>query len=220
MHYIPYVNNIELLVKSYNSARLIEDVTILDNRGHFNNQPDPAEHVVLEKHHRIQSLPISLTTAQIMNYMLYDAITQGNSFFSWQHGDIEYDPKLGPEFIKYAFNINRPDWGILYTDHDLVAAYNVEALKRVNGWDQYSFPYYFLDNDIACRLDYAGYKMLVKDFGYPITHYASTSINSDRYRLHVSGLLFPICEQLLKERHDDHKVINIDADAFNKETVF
>ena len=214
MHYIPYVNNVELLKKSYDSARMIPDVTVLDNRGYFTNQPAPHTLLELELGHKIQKLDISLTTAQIMNFMLLQSIKFGESYFSWQHGDVQYDPKLGKQFIDYVESLKRTDWGIIYTNHDLVAAYNVQALRQINGWDQYSFPYYFLDNDIACRLDYAGYKMVVKEFGGDISHYASTSINDDLYRGHINGLLFPVCKRLLDERHDGHEVVNVGEKDF------
>jgi len=214
MHYIPYVNSPELLKKSYHSARFMQEVTIIDNRGLLSPIEDPKKFIKLCKGHKIRKLDISLTTAQIMNYMLLDSYKRGDKFFTWQHGDVEYSPELGRNFEKYVYSLERADWGIIYTNHDLVAAYNVQALMQVYGWDQYSFPYYFLDNDIACRLDYAGYKMVVKDFGGDISHYASTSINEDRYRGHINGLLFPICKQLLDERHNGHEVINIGEKDF------
>lgn len=208
MHYIPYVNAPELLKNSYHSARFMRDVTILDNRGLFTVADDPKAHFKLRRGHRLRRIDVSLTTAQIMNYMLIESHKRGDKYFTWQHGDVEYSPELGRDFEDYIYNLKRTDWGIIYTDHDLVAAYNVEALMSIYGWDQYSFPYYFLDNDIACRLDYAGYKMLVYNFGGPINHHASSSINQDGYRNHISGLLFPISEQLYKDRHGDYKVIN------------
>jgi hypothetical protein len=214
MHYIPYVNSPTLLMKSYHSARFMDEVTIIDNRGLFSLVEDPKQYFKLRKNHKWIKLDISLTTAQVMNYMLIESYKRGDKYFTWQHGDVEYSPDLGREFEQYVQNLKRNDWGIIYTHHDLVAAYNVEALMKVYGWDQYSFPYYFLDNDIACRLDYAGYKLVVKDFGGDISHYASTSINEDSYRRHISGLLFPICEQLLNERHDGHQVRNISAEEF------
>ena len=209
MHYIPYVNSPELLKKSYHSARFMHEVTIIDNRGLFSPAEDPKKYFKLRKGHKWVKLDVSLTTAQIMNYMLIQSYKRGDKYFTWQHGDVEYSPDLGMYFEKYVRDLKRTDWGIIYTNHDLVSAYNVEALMKVYGWDQYSFPYYFLDNDIACRLDYAGYKMVIKDFGGDITHHASTSINEDSYRRHINGLLFPICKQLLDERHHGHEVINV-----------
>jgi hypothetical protein len=216
MHYIPYVNNPELLKKSYYSARFMQEVTVIDNRGLLSLVDDPRKYFKLCKGHKWRKLDVSLTTAQIMNYMLIDSYKRGDKFFTWQHGDVEYSPDLGREFEIYVQELHkvRDDWGIIYTNHDLVAAYNVEALMKVYGWDQYSFPYYFLDNDIACRLDYAGYKMVVKDFGGDISHYASASINTDDYRQHINGLLFPICNQLLDERHKGHVVQNIGEKDF------
>lgn len=210
MHYIPYVNGPELLKNSYHSARFMQEVTVIDNRGLFSVADDPKQHFKLRRGHKWKKLDVSLTTSQIMNYMLIESYKRGDKYFTWQHGDVEYNPGLARDFEAFVNRIaGRTDWGIIYTDHDLLAAYNVEALMKVFGWDQYSFPYYFLDNDVACRLNYAGYKMVVMDFEGTINHYASSSINQDSYRNHISGLLFPISEQLFKERHGDYKVINI-----------
>lgn len=194
----------------------MQEVTVIDNRGLFSPVEDPKQYFKLRRGHKWRKLDVSLTTAQIMNYMLIDSYKRGDKFFTWQHGDVEYSPELGREFEIYVQDLHqvRDDWGIIYTHHDLVAAYNVEALMKVYGWDQYSFPYYFLDNDIACRLDYAGYKMVIKDFGGDISHHASTSINEDSYRRHINGLLFPICKQLLDERHNGHEVSNISDKEF------
>ena len=216
MHYIPYVNSPELLKKSYESARFMQEVTVIDNRGILSPIEDPKQYFKLCKGHKWVKLDVSLTTAQIMNYMLIESHKRGDKYFTWQHGDVEYSPELGREFEIYVQDLHRvrDDWGIIYTHHDWVAAYNVEALMKIYGWDQYSFPYYFLDNDIACRLDYAGYKMVIKDFGGEISHHTSASINQDSYRGYINGLLFPICNRLLTERHNGHEVINISEKDF------
>ena len=214
-HYIPYVNNPELLIKSYNSARFHDDVVILDNRGAFYKEKDPKEFIrPLHRGHKIRKLDISLTTAQIMNYMLIDSYKRGDKFFTWQHGDIEYSPDVLLDFRRYVLDLVSTDWGIIYTHHDLLSAYNVEALMSINGWDALSFPYYFLDNDIAARLNKAGYKLVIYNTKSEIKHHASATINTDRYRKYVSDLIFPASQHLNQLRHGDYLPTNISADEY------
>ena len=215
-HYIPYVNNPELLIKSYNSARFHNDVVILDNRGAFSKEEDPRKFISpLRRGHKIRKLDVSLTTAQIMNYMLLDSFKKGDKFFTWQHGDIEYSPDVLLDFLMYVRYLVSTDWGIIYTHHDLLAAYNVEALMSVNGWDALSFPYYFLDNDIASRLSKAGYKLIIYNTQSEITHHASATINTDQYRKYVSNLIFPTSQHLNQLRHGDYLPTNIGADDYS-----
>ena len=215
-HYIPYVNSPELLIKSYESARFYNDVIILDNRGVFSKQEDPRKFIrPLHRGHKIRKLDISLTTAQIMNYMLIDSFKRGDKFFTWQHGDVEYSPDVFLDFRWYVMNLVSTDWGIIYTHHDLLAAYNVEALMSINGWDALSFPYYFLDNDIAARLHKAGYKMVIYQTSSEITHHSSATINSDRYRKYVNDLIFPTSKHLNQLKHGDYQPVHIGANEYS-----
>lgn len=215
MHYIPYVNSPELLKKAYHSARFMQEVTIIDNRGVFSVDEDPKQYFKLCKGHKWRKLDVSLTTAQIMNYMLIDSYKRGDSFFTWQHGDVEYEPGIGREFEKYVSNLVSTDWGIIYTYHDLLAAYNVKNIMSINGWDQHSFPYYFLDNDIASRLDKANFKLVVSSLGESIIHHSSATINSDPFRKHISNLIFPVSQRLYTERHGTYQVTHISAHEYS-----
>jgi hypothetical protein len=215
-HYIPYVNSPELLIKSYESAALIPEVVILDNRGLFTNQPDPKSFIKLLDGHTIMRLEVSLTTAQIMNFMTIETFKKKEKFFSWQHGDVEYNPKVGIEFCNYVNSLKNTDWGIIYTHHDLLAAYNVDAIISIYGWDQVSFPYYFLDNDIASRLDKSDYKLVIYDLkGEEIIHFASSTINSDPYRRYISNLTFPISALLNLERHGKHSPTHVSSNDYS-----
>ena len=133
MHYIPYVNSPELLKKSYHSARFMHEVTVIDNRGLLSPIEDPKEYVKLRRGHKWKKLDVSLTTAQIMNYMLIESYNRGDKYFTWQHGDVEYSPDLGLDFETFVHCMqDRNDWGIIYTHHDLVAAYNVGARMKLS----------------------------------------------------------------------------------------
>jgi len=215
MHYIPYVNNQELLVKSYESARFLNDVVILDNRGAFSREKDPRSFINLRKGHRIKRLDVSLTTAQIMNYMLLDSYNDNYNFFTWQHGDVEYSPDILLDLYSYLRTIKNNDWGIIYTHHDLLSVYNVDALMAIGGWDQLSFPYYFLDNDIATRLHKAGYKLIIYQTKSEIKHHESATINTDPYRRYVSDLIFPISHHLNRIKHGDYKPTHIGANEYS-----
>ena len=215
MHYIPYVNSLDLLQLSYESARLIKDVVILDNRGFITLEPDPSTVIQLSEGHSIVKLPVSLTTSQIMNYMLVDSYSKYKSFFTWQHGDVEYPPEVGVKFTEYVSNLKGTDWGIIYTHHDLLAAYNVNNLLSIHGWDQHSFPYYYLDNDLASRLDKAGFKLIISGLGSDIIHHSSATINRDSFRKYVNSVFYPGSEHIYKERHGDYVVTNLGRDEYS-----
>jgi len=214
VHFIPYINNIELLKKSYDSARLLPEVLIIDSRGLFSFEEDPSEAITLEDNHGILKLPIALTTAQMMMLMLSMTIEAEDPYFTWQHSDCNYEPALALEFLKYVEGLPETGWGIVYTHHDVLAAYNVEALTEVKGWDTLSFPYYFLDTDLASRLHKAGYILLIKELSGPINHTATSRINSDRYRQYVNALIYPVSERLYAQRHNNYVVENTSAKEY------
>jgi len=200
-HFIPYVNNYGLLEKAYASCRHYENVIIIDNREKHKNEPDPAN---LGSGVQIVTPVVHLSTAQIMNFML--AITT-TPYFTWQHCDVNYEPHIFSKFKDFVESRRGTDWGIIYTNYDLLAAFHCAPLRSIGGWDALRFPWYFLDNDIALRLINAGFKIAELTNIGTINHQHSSTINSDSERSYVNSLLFPLSESFFNQKWE-HKEKN------------
>ena len=203
MHFIPYVNSPELLKTAYESCKHIKDVYIIDNREPYKNNPSPEE-VVGDCDVIVPT--VHLSTAQVMNYMLQLSKVCGDSYFTWQHCDVSFEPAVITKFYDYLNNLEGKDWGIIYTAYDLLAAYNVKAVDSIGGWDSLRFPWYFLDNDISIRLFKAGYKLVNAPHFGEIHHHHSSTIRNDSERGFINSYLFPVSEQLFHAKYSGQSI--------------
>lgn len=208
-HFIPYVSNHPLFMKAYNSCKHLGNTVVLDNRDPSKTplEPYPAgtDHLMY-----VRAMDVHLSTAQIMNYMLN--YSRYDSYFTWQHSDVYYEPDIFTKFTNYVRTRQGTDWGIIYTTHDLLAAYNVSALQSIGGWDSLRFPWYFLDNDIAIRLQSAGYKLVqAPNFG-EIHHEYSNTIRFDSERNAINAITFPASEALFRLKHRNPPEVNLIGD--------
>lgn len=187
IHFIPYVNRMDLLKKAVASVtELWRNTIVIDNRNDL-TQPDPRQE--FDPIVDVMTPQVPLTTAQTMNLMLQMA---GNKdFFTWMHTDAEAVDGAGGKLVELACNL-QTKWGIVYTNYDAMAAYNVKALKEVGGWDWLRFPFYFLDNDIAEKVTRAGYT--IEESKLPVIHHKSATIESDRERKWVNDMTFHSCK--------------------------
>lgn len=62
-------------------------------------------------------------------------------------------------------------WGILFTNYDCLACYNMAMVDDVGPWDSVLFPAYFSDNDFHHRVRMAGWEMI--ETGLPVQHTGS-----------------------------------------------
>jgi hypothetical protein len=204
IHFIPYVNNFELLKKAYSSCRhFLGQVIVIDNRDTQSNEPDP-ELLDFSTGHGVYTPPVPLTTAQSMNLMWRVAQEAGLPFFTWQHSDAWYEPKTLDLLYDIAQRSPEGKWGIIYTYHDTLAAYNTSAITAVGGWDYLRFPWYFLDNDISIRLEKKEYVMVQAVVG-DVHHESSSTIHTSSERAAVNAMLFPISERLFLQKHPDYR---------------
>lgn len=198
-HFIPIVNNVKnLLPKALEGCKNLWDKTIIiDNRDtseelQLNLREFVDETIQILKPH------VPLTTAQSMNLML--EISKNDSFFTWQHLDAicleDSDIKL--HNIAQKLCDDNVNWGILFTNYDSFAAYNVKALIDVNGWDWKRFPYYFLDNDIHYRLYIKNYALL--ETYLPVYHEISTTIKFDVERNIINKFTFESSEKMYEQK--------------------
>lgn len=197
-HYIPYVNSYDLLEKAYQSSKHYKYTTIIDNRERNKNEPSPRN---LSGVGRIMEMPTHQSTAQIMNIMTYDTTSMNLKYFTWQHCDAHFNPRVFDKFKEFVDTRKGTDWGIIYTYYDTLAAYNVEAINAVGGWDSLRFPWYFLDNDIAYRLHKAGFKMVQAPDNGHIFHEHSSTIRRDSERNAINEITFSASRILLNLKH-------------------
>lgn len=199
-HFVPYVNGMDFLRRAIHSVpEFHENLIIIDNRNDL-KQPDPA---VVFKDLKIKILKpeVPLTTAQTMNLMLKRANDAGHKFFTWMHHDAEAQKGNGQQMLDIVRKLykNKVKWGIVYTTSDVMAAYNIEALNAVGGWDWIFFPYYWLDNDVHQAVVAAGYQII--DSGIHVWHNGpSMTIQNDEKRFLYNSLTFHACKILFSHK--------------------
>jgi hypothetical protein len=123
-----------------------------------------------------------------------------DKFFTWQHLDAEClngsDLKLY-EIVEQLFK-DEVNWGVVFTNYDAYAAYNVSALKEVGGWDWKRFPYYFLDNDLHHKLKNKNFKLIKTSL--PVNHEFSKTIKTSEERNKVNKYTFQASEKLYEDK--------------------
>jgi hypothetical protein len=204
-HFIPIVNGVnELLPKAIAGCHeLWNETVIIDNR-HSPDQLCIRLKTLLPEEIEIYMPDVPLTTAQTMNLMLRLTLQRGEKYFTWQHLDGVLHDGVGPELQAMAASREEP-WGVIYTHHDVFAAWNCEALTALAGygqalrgagpWDWYQYPYYFLDNDIHERLEKAGFPCIESGLGDKVSHEVSTTIRLNNKPV-AHGIIFRASETL------------------------
>jgi hypothetical protein len=194
-HFIPIVNDVQnLLPKALKGCESIWDRTIIiDNRDTKEELKVDLKSIV-PSFVKIHTPEIPLTTAQTMNLML--KLSDSLSFFTWQHldGVCLEDSAIKLYDIVTDLENNNKKWGVVFTNYDVYAAYNVKALKEINGWDWKRFPYYFLDNDIHHALKNHGYSLIKSKL--PVEHKGSSTINFDEERKNINHVIFEASKKL------------------------
>lgn len=205
LHFIPVVNRTaDLLPQAVRSVKAIWDRTyIIDNRD--TEEERAIEINTFNNKVRVIRPPVPLTTAQTMNYCAFYGETVGADFFTWMHTDGEALGSTATELIAIASNLtrNKERWGVVFTNYDVMAAYNLAAVKEVGGWDWLRFPFYFHDTDFHRRLKNGGWELVQSNL--PVEHHcgASATIKSDPTRGLVNSLTFPVCQQLYDLKWSD-----------------
>jgi hypothetical protein len=198
-HFIPIVNSVEkLLPRALNGCKNIWDRTyIIDNRDTEEELKVDLEYIV-NGGVQIIKPPVPLTTAQSMNFML--ELSKDLDFFTWQHLDAvclnDSDIKLYELVEKY--NKEKINWGVVFTNYDSYAAYNVRSILDVEGWDWKRFPYYFLDNDLHRKLEIKKY-ILIKT-KLEVEHNHSQTIKTSEERNLINKYTFEASEKMYIEK--------------------
>jgi hypothetical protein len=147
--------------------------------------------------------PTLLTFAQLQNFFLYTAITNGWENYWWSHMDsvaVSYEDRLPYESLHtrvlkdFAASKKPWNWALKFYAYDRLALVNVAAYKSVGGWDTH-IPFYTTDCDFHQRIEMAGWKLpnvdvgMVFDVGDTLQDLAEMypknkeeGLNSERYK--------------------------------------
>jgi hypothetical protein len=177
--FIPYVNRVDLLDAAIESATGPgREVFVIDNSG------KALRH---EKYARVLTPSVPLTFAQTQNWMLKISAERFNPFYLFMHSDAEAGEGTVEKLIEMARS--RTDkWGAIFTAYDALAAFNVEAMQAIGGWDTF-LEWYHSDTDVYRRLRLAGYPTLESNL--PVKHTPSSTLNSDPEIAKRVNLMFP-----------------------------
>lgn len=187
--FIPYVNRPDLLERAIVSVprRATTSPVIINNSGKdFNARCE------------MFTPPVPLTFSQTQNFMLKIARVQSVPFYLFMHSDAEAGPDTVEKLYRLAMHeCARRQWGAIFTAYDALAAYNVEAMSTIGGWDT-MLTWYCSDNDTYRRLRLAGYPTI--DSNLPVTHEASQTLNSDPAVKRVVDLEMPFRESYYRAK--------------------
>lgn len=181
--FIPVVNRLDLLRKAIASIPLDDrwQVEVINNTGSL--LPDDIAAGDCNPDY-------PLTATQSLNWMQNLAKTAWNEpFYFFMHNDAEAGDGTMEKLFQATVELHaREKWGVIFTNYDALAAFNVEAFDAVGGWDE-NFKGYFSDNDVYRRLRMAGYPTF--EAGFPVEHLGSQTIHSDPERQRQNSIDFP-----------------------------
>ena len=173
---IPYFNRYDLLRKALNSIQLfLKNTLVIDNSytKELSNIPYIYNMV------KIYTPNKSLSFAKAMNIFQKIGIAKNCDVVMYMHTDAEALPGTPEKLLELIAELknNNRKWGVVFTNYDTLAAYNIEAIKEVGHYD-INLPFYYTDCDWYLRIRQAGYEMINSNL--PVKHLVSSSIKSDR----------------------------------------
>lgn len=190
---IPYVNRPDLLREALNSVKPFWPYTLLiDNSLQRELSTNLGASNFLPPGVKVYQPSVPLTFSQSMNLLQDLAKEQQCDAILYMHNDAAAQPGTPEAFLSILESlVNDPNkkWGVLFTNYDTLAAYNVEAARVVGRWDT-TFPDYFSDNDYYRRLKLAGYELVESNLA--VSHHGSSTINSNESLAFKTSVTFPL----------------------------
>jgi hypothetical protein len=159
--FIPVVNNFHLLEKAINS---VPD-GIFDDYFIFNNSQkeipiDIKQFKVIDRFGR-------LTFRQTQNAMREYAIINNYDYYCFMHNDGEVLDDTVERLVKMADDCinNKIKWSVIFTNYDVLCAYNTECVKEIGKWGDDKWPIeqqsgYYLDNDYYRRMEFSKFNII------------------------------------------------------------
>src|SRR5260370_10865519 len=81
------------------------------------------------------------------------------------------------ELVQQLFEAKR-NWGAVFTNYDVLCAFNMEAVRNVGQWDTV-LPQYFADNDYYRRMAIKGYEIIESGLNVQHQNGGSNTIRGD-----------------------------------------
>jgi hypothetical protein len=210
--YIPYYSCPDLLEKSLESVKGIEEihVRVINNS---RSEMQWREGVT------IMDTPFPLHFGPSQNWMLANAKEYGEPFWLSMHGDAEAGEGSIQRLLKTAEDATSEGrkWGVVFTNYDALAAHNTEAYSAIGGWDQ-NIPVYFGDVDLFRRLRLSGYETIDTDI--PCIHHGSMSIKSDPRIRFISDTMTVYAHDYFLRKHGGEPGKETFSVPFNRPELF
>jgi hypothetical protein len=204
LHFIPYVNRLDLTLLAIKSVPNFWSNTIfIDNSTEGSLQNLLAQEINFN--FKVIKPPVPLTTAQTYNWIRKIAIEQDTDFITFMHNDCEVlTPEGDSLLLKNAARFFTDDskTGWVHQDanenEDLFCAYRTSMLLDVGEWDWLCCPFYFLDIDFMRRVRSHGWT-IEKTSGIMCRHHsdASSTIKSDKLRGLINPYYFSVSQNLM-----------------------
>jgi hypothetical protein len=188
-----YVNRKDLLYKALDSIKpYLEQTVVIDNSDLCDLRDD--KHV--KSLVTVYEPPIPLTFTQKMNFMQQKAKENNCEVVMYMHNDAEAKPSTPEALLSLIENLNREErkWGVIFTNFDILSAFNMEVVEKIGPWDT-NLPQYFSDIDYYRRIRLAGYEHIWSDL--PVDHHNNgmSTLKSDQYRKVVNEITWPLFER-------------------------
>jgi hypothetical protein len=169
--HIPCASRPDLLAKAVDSLRLIGNMHIWWGAGEV---PPEVYMIPGVDHHD----PGVVSCVSLYNMCLHASRDDDVVFMA--HNDIECHRDVAKRFYDSVYEIfeRGEKWGAVFQHYDVLAAFNMKAIREVGPWDTMYFQYH-ADVDYYHALRKAGWKETYVGKPEEITHHGSSSVKSD-----------------------------------------
>jgi predicted O-methyltransferase YrrM len=169
--FIPVVNRLDLLQEAVESIPPAVRAVVVDQTNGLGDQIK----ALLPGHVGYVKTPKRLLFSEVQNAMLHAASLLGVKTLMFMHSDGKCDPTVVEKLVHASSD--ESDWGVIFTNYDVLCAFNVRGLlDRVGFWDE-TFEWYASDCDFYRRIVLSGLRIV--ETGLPVDHRPSSTINSD-----------------------------------------
>jgi SAM-dependent methyltransferase len=170
--YIPYVNRPDLLDRAVASVpELWESLVVIDQSCDGLNSCD---HPWMAKIAGVYRSPFrSMSFSQMMNWAQAEAFDRRARYLVFMHNDAQC---AAGEALKVLECARARRAGVVFTNYDAFAVFNVAALRDIGPWDE-TFRWYFSDNDYYRRMQLRGWEHYLFG-GDGVVHHGSQTLQS------------------------------------------
>jgi GT2 family glycosyltransferase len=189
---IGYVNRPDLLTVALKSVKSYLPYTIVVDNSESRELRGMPE---IKKMVTVYEPPIPLTFTQRMNYMNELAAERKCDVVMYMHNDAEAHPGTPEALLKTLESLTAQGrkWGMAFTNFDILAAFNMDAVREIGPWDT-SFPQYFSDIDYYNRIRFAGYEHIWTGLGVTHHNLGMSTLKSDSYMKVANDITWPLYE--------------------------